>query len=124
MKPSHSYFSLKPAAAAAIVLLVTVVPAHSQSVVTSGQDDAKSKRQGSQFHASESEIRRVQSALRGLGYYSGAVDGFIGQKTQVAIAKFQVDHHLPVRAQITPALLVSLGLERRPPNARRDRSAG
>ena len=113
MKLSHSYFSLKPAAAAAIVLLITVVLAHSQSVVTNGQNVAKPKRQSRQFYASESDIRRVQSALRHLGYYAGAVDGFIGQKTQVAIAKFQVDHHLPVRAQITPALLVSLGLERR-----------
>lgn len=110
MKPSHANFSLHCAAAAVTALLFTLVLAHSQVVTTTGTDEAKSK---SQFGiTSESETRRVQIALRRLGYYTGGVDGFMGQETQVAIAKFQVDHNLPVRAKITHSLLVSLGLER------------
>ena len=110
MEPSHSYFSLHFAAAAATALLFTMVLAHSQFVATNGQDNGKSKSLSG--ITSESETRRVQLALRRLGYYTGAVDGFMGQKTQVAIAKFQVDHNLPVRPKITHSLLVSLGLER------------
>src|SRR5262249_17979331 len=112
MTPSHSNFSLHCAAAAATVLLFTLVLAHGQFVATNGRDNGKSKSQSGQFITSESETRRVQLAIRRLGYYTGAVDGFMGQKTQVAIAKFQVDHNLPVRAKITHSLLVSLGLER------------
>jgi len=112
MKPSHSYCSLHCAAAAATALLFTLVLAHSQVVATDGREDEKSKSQSGHYMASESETRRVQLTLRRLGYYTGAVDGFMGQKTQVAIAKFQVDHNLPVRPKITHSLLVSLGLER------------
>ena len=113
MKPSQSYFTLRRAAAAAIALLFTLVLAHSHSVVTDDRDEGKSKSKSNEFLTSETAIRRVQLALRNLGYYAGAVDGFMGQKTQVAIAKFQVDHNLPVRATITHSLLVSLGMERR-----------
>ena len=113
MKPSYSYFNLECAEVAAIALLFTLVLAHSQSVVTNDRDEAKSKSKSSEFLTSETAIRRVQLALRNLGYYAGDVDGFMGQKTQVAIAKFQVDHKLPVRARITHSLLVSLEMERR-----------
>jgi peptidoglycan hydrolase-like protein with peptidoglycan-binding domain len=113
MKPNHSHFTLQCAAAAAIALLFTLVLAHSQPVVADDREEGKSKSKSDELLTSESAVRRVQLALRNLGYYAGAVDGFMGQKTQVAIAKFQVDHNLPVRARITHSLLVSLGMERR-----------
>jgi peptidoglycan hydrolase-like protein with peptidoglycan-binding domain len=112
MKPSHSYFTLQCAAAAAIALLFTPVLVHSQSVVTNGRDNEKPKSQTGEVLTSESAVRRVQLALQRLGYYTGAVDGFMGEKTQVAIAKFQVDHSLPVRTKITHRLLALLERER------------
>ena len=112
MKPSHSYFTLQCAAAAAIALLFTPVLAHSQSVVTNAGDNEKPKSQSGEVLTSESEVRRVQLALQRLGYYTGGVDGFMGEKTQVGIAKFQVDHSLPVRTKITHRLLALLERER------------
>jgi peptidoglycan hydrolase-like protein with peptidoglycan-binding domain len=37
------------------------------------------------FQFSDNEIRSVQAALRGLGIYSGQVDGILGPDTQRAI---------------------------------------
>jgi peptidoglycan hydrolase-like protein with peptidoglycan-binding domain len=56
-------------------------------------------------------IKQVQIALRQRGYYAGAVDGFMGQQTQTAIQRFQLDHCQRVAPLITRQLLVSLGIE-------------
>ena len=38
--------------------------------------------------------RDVQTALKNAGYYEGAIDGKVGQRTKQAIAKFQQDNNL------------------------------
>jgi peptidoglycan hydrolase-like protein with peptidoglycan-binding domain len=57
-------------------------------------------------------VKQVQIALRHRGYYAGAVDGFVGYETQIAIQRFQLDHCQRVAPLITRPLLVSLGIER------------
>jgi hypothetical protein len=57
-------------------------------------------------------VKQVQIALRHRGYYAGAVDGFVGEKTQIAIQRFQLDHCQRIAPLITRQLLVSLGIER------------
>jgi len=57
-------------------------------------------------------VKQVQIALRHRGYYAGAVDGFVGYATQIAIQRFQLDHCQRVAPLITRQLLVSLGIER------------
>jgi peptidoglycan hydrolase-like protein with peptidoglycan-binding domain len=58
------------------------------------------------------KLREVQIALRRLGYYSGAVDGFQGDMTGLAISRFQLDHEHPVRPVVDRWLLVNLGIIR------------
>jgi peptidoglycan hydrolase-like protein with peptidoglycan-binding domain len=60
--------------------------------------------------ANDATIRKVQIALRKQGYYTGIVDGFLGQNTAFAIQSYQVDHGQIARPFIDRQLLVSLGL--------------
>ena len=48
----------------------------------------------------------IQTCLRGLGYYNGALDGKYGQDTEIAVKKFQADHGFMQRDY------VSLGVAR------------
>ena len=57
-------------------------------------------------------VRRVQIALRDRGYYSGNIDGYLGQDTANAIELFQVNHCLRAKPVIDRPLLVWLRLRR------------
>jgi hypothetical protein len=63
-------------------------------------------------HYDQRQLREVQTALRRLGYYSGAADGFLGYRTDVAISNFQLHHEHPVRPVVDRWLLVNLGIVR------------
>jgi peptidoglycan hydrolase-like protein with peptidoglycan-binding domain len=60
--------------------------------------------------ANDATVRKVQSALRKQGYYTGVTDGFLGQNTAFAIQSFQVDHGQIARPFVDRQLLVSLGI--------------
>ncbi len=47
--------------------------------------------------------RRVQAALRQLGYYDGAVDGVIGPDTRAAIRRYQHELGVPMTGRLTAA---------------------
>ena len=55
-------------------------------------------------------VKQVQIALRRLGYYTGAIDGFMGQDTQNAIELYGVDRGHRTEPVITRWLLTSLGI--------------
>jgi len=55
-------------------------------------------------------VEQVQLALRRRGYYTGSVNGFLGQNTQIAIQKFQVCHCCAVAPLVTRWVLVALGI--------------
>jgi peptidoglycan hydrolase-like protein with peptidoglycan-binding domain len=57
-----------------------------------------------------SSVRAVQSRLRALGFYSGAVDGIWGQSTQSAIERFQQGRGLQPNGQLNPATVSAMGL--------------
>jgi peptidoglycan hydrolase-like protein with peptidoglycan-binding domain len=57
-----------------------------------------------------SSVRAIQSQLRGLGFYTGAVDGIWGQSTQTAIERFQQGRGLQPNGQLNPATLAAMGL--------------
>ena len=63
---------------------------------------------------SASSIRSVQTRLRALNFYGGAVDGIWGQSTQTAIERFQQGRGLQANGQLNPATISALGLS---PNA-------
>ena len=57
-----------------------------------------------------SSVRALQSRLRALGFYSGAVDGVWGQGTQAAIERFQQSRGLQPNGQLNPLTVNALGL--------------
>jgi hypothetical protein len=61
-------------------------------------------------HYDQHQLRQVQIALRQQGYYSGAADGFLGYRTDIAISRFQLEHRHPVRPIVDQWLLVNLGV--------------
>jgi peptidoglycan hydrolase-like protein with peptidoglycan-binding domain len=46
------------------------------------------------------KVAEVQTLLKQLGYYDGPVDGFFGDRTQVAVSDFQKKMGLPVDGQV------------------------
>ena len=55
-------------------------------------------------------VKRVQLALRNRGYYTGPINGYLGENTQIAIQKFQVFHCCAVAPLVTRWVLVALGI--------------
>jgi len=66
------------------------------------------------YPSDPSIVTSVQIALRERHYYQGAVDGFLGGKTGLAIERFQMDHGLRVKPVIDRPLLIALGIEKGP----------
>lgn len=57
-----------------------------------------------------SSVRAIQTHLRGLGFYTGSVDGVWGQSTQNAIERFQQGRGLQPNGQLNPATVGAMGL--------------
>jgi hypothetical protein len=55
-------------------------------------------------------VVNVQEVLQDQGYYSGAIDGQLGQQTRDALAQYQQDHLLEVTAAIDEPTVAALGL--------------
>lgn len=56
------------------------------------------------------EVRQIQQKLRGLGLYSGAIDGIYGTATQKGVRQFQKNCGLTVDGIAGPKTLLYLGL--------------
>ena len=54
--------------------------------------------------------KRVQERLRQLGFDAGPVNGYFGEKTQAALAQFQLANNLPVSGSVDEATLDALGI--------------
>lgn len=59
---------------------------------------------------SQSEIIRMQLALRNAGYEVGAIDGMIGTDTRNALSRYQNDNMLPGNGRINDTTLQALGV--------------
>lgn len=59
-------------------------------------------------HYSVLDRRRVQAALRLLGYYNGVVDGVFGPQTRAAVRHYQHDAGVPMTGTLTPAEATAL----------------
>lgn len=57
-------------------------------------------------------ISRVQEKLRELGFHAGPVNGDFGEKTQAALAQFQLSRTIPASGQLDDLTLNELGIER------------
>jgi His-Xaa-Ser repeat protein HxsA len=65
---------------------------------------------GSDQSAANATVSAVQSQLEKLGYYSGTIDGVLGDQTEAAIARYQEDSDLSVTGTVDTATLQSLGI--------------
>lgn len=63
------------------------------------------------------EVRRIQTKLKSLGFYSGAVDGIYGTKTQSAVKKFQSSVGITADGIAGPKTLLYLGLDSSQPSS-------
>jgi localization factor PodJL len=57
-------------------------------------------------------IKRVQERLRALGFDAGPPNGDFGEKTQAALAQFQLSVTLPASGQLDAPTLDALGVKR------------
>ena len=57
-------------------------------------------------------ISRVQEKLREHGFDAGPVNGDLGEKTQAALAQFQLSRTIPAGGQLDDQTLAELGVER------------
>jgi peptidoglycan hydrolase-like protein with peptidoglycan-binding domain len=57
-------------------------------------------------------ISRVQEKLLELGFDAGPVNGDLGEKTQAALAQFQLSRIIPAGGQLDDRTLAELGVER------------
>lgn len=60
---------------------------------------------------SRGAVQAIQSRLRALNFYNGAVDGIWGAATQRAIERFQQGRGLQPNGQLNPATITALGLD-------------
>ena len=65
----------------------------------------------SQMGSMGNEVTAIQNALKGLGYYSGAVDGIYGSATRSAVIAFQRDNGLTPDGIAGKNTLSALGVE-------------
>ncbi len=56
----------------------------------------------------DAQRRQVQTALSGLGYYDGTVDGIFGPDTRAAIRRFQHELHAPMTGILTAGQATTL----------------
>lgn len=57
-------------------------------------------------------VKQVQQKLNDLGFDAGTVNGDFGEKTQAALAQFQLAHLLPASGALDDETLKALGIER------------
>jgi len=57
------------------------------------------------------DVYAVQERLKELGYYDGYVDGIYGEDLKKALHKFQKEHGLPVKNDITKKDLIEMGFK-------------
>jgi hypothetical protein len=58
--------------------------------------------------AANATVSAVQAQLAKLGYYNGAIDGTLGDRTEAALARYQEDRNLSVTGTVDAATLQSL----------------
>jgi peptidoglycan hydrolase-like protein with peptidoglycan-binding domain len=60
--------------------------------------------------ASQSDIKKVQEALRDKGYYKGQIDGILGPQTRAGIREYQKAEKLPVTGHLDTETAGKLGV--------------
>jgi hypothetical protein len=94
-----------------IELALACVPAAASSHTKYARySEASENQDAAILSTSDRVVKQVQVTLSSLGYDTGPHTGFMGEKTQIAIQLFEVNHCYPVRPEINRRLLIWLGM--------------
>ena len=88
-----------------------VCPYKSGSSSTSSTGTKSTSKKSTKSSVSKETVKAVQSALNDLGYDCGEVDGIVGNKTKVALKKYQADKGLIVDGIIGKQVKESLKIK-------------
>ena len=92
----------------ALLLSCAVLAAAAGGAYLTRQQEAAEVR--SKMGSRGEEVRRIQQKLTSLGYFTSAIDGIYGTRTQSAVRSFQRDRGLAVDGIAGPKTLAALGL--------------
>jgi peptidoglycan hydrolase-like protein with peptidoglycan-binding domain len=102
-----------PAVLAAVLIVAAPLPAAAGALTSLHPEEAipDPPERVSQW-AYAGFISRVQEKLRALGFDPGPVNGDFGEKTQAALAQFQLSSAIPASGQLDDQTLAELGVTR------------
>ncbi|MBR2278882.1 MAG: spore cortex-lytic enzyme [Eubacterium sp.] len=102
--------TLKNVLKIAVVLIMAVAVAFGSYAVGNTLFSEDSTYALSRYGSTGSEVRSIQTKLKSLGYYYGAVDGIYGTQTKNAVIAFQRNCGITVDGIAGPQTLLYLGL--------------
>ncbi len=89
----------------AVLLTASLITGISLALVPPSAEEALSR-----YGSTGTEVRRIQTALKRQGYYTGSVDGIYGSGTESAVRKFQAAKGLSVDGICGTNTLSALGI--------------
>lgn len=108
MNPYRSNKNIYRIISLILVICISAISLASCSRYT--YSDSNSLMALSRMGSSGEEVRRIQSKLKSLGYYSSSVDGIYGSKTRDAVKTFQKNCGITADGIAGPTTLLYLGL--------------
>lgn len=91
-----------------ILTLTIVIGSFGFGIISNNEDTAQPTL--SKIGSRGDEVRKIQTKLKSLGFFSGTVDGIYGVKTQSAVKKYQQSVGLTADGVAGPKTLLYLGL--------------
>lgn len=91
-----------------ILTLTIVIGSFGFGIISNNEDTAQPAL--SKIGSRGDEVRKIQTKLKSLGFFSGTVDGIYGVKTQSAVKKYQQSVGLTADGVAGPKTLLYLGL--------------
>lgn len=105
-----SFATYRPARRVLAVFLALLFAGSCFLIARPGTPNAPAQQTLSRLGSSGEEVRQIQKKLKDLGYYTGAVDGIYGGKTQAAVKAFQKNCGITADGIAGPTTLLYLGL--------------
>ena len=92
------------------ISLCAIIIGTTVGYISARDDNTRSQQVLSKVGSRGDEVRKIQNKLKSLGYFTGAVDGIYGTKTQSAVRRFQKSVGITADGVAGPKTLLYLGL--------------